>query len=323
MAKVVVTGANGFIGKAVCDWLVDAGHAVTATVRAPDRAATNVRYQTAVVGEVHGDTDWRHCLMGTEFIIHLAARTGDAVNSQDAATLKRVNVEGTEALARQAAAVGVRRLVYVSSIKVNGERTREWPFASHDRPAPQSTYAESKLEAEQVLWRAANETGLEAVIVRPPLVYGPGVKGNFLRLMQVVDRGLPLPVASINNLRSLIALDNLADFLGVCMKNASAVGQTFSIADGEDLSTPELMRRVAAAMSRPFRVWPVPPVLLRMAANVVGKGQWFGRLCDSLQVSNEAACEQLNWHPPVTIDEALLRTVEWYRRTKPTDLGVQ
>ncbi len=323
MAKVIVTGANGFIGKALCDWLVDAGHAVTGTVRAPDRAASNARYKFAIVGDVHGGTDWRRGLADSDVIIHLAAQTGRAVNSRDAAALKRVNVDGTEALARQSAVMGVRRLVYVSSIKVSGEHTRERPFASHDRPAPQDAYASSKLEAEQALRRAANETGLEIVIVRPPLVYGPGVKGNFLRLMQVVDRGLPLPVGSINNLRSLIAIDNLADFLGVCMDHAAAAGRTFPVADGEDLSTPELMRRIAVAMNRPFRAWPLPPTLLRVAANTAGKGQWFERLCGSLQVSNDAACEQLGWRPPQTVDEMLLCTVEWYRRTKTRRLGVQ
>lgn len=315
MANVVVTGANGFIGRVLTKALLDAGHEVIGTVRSPESIDTKVSYKQAVTGELDGSTSWRGLLEGSDVVIHLAARTSRGVGADNAA-LERINAHATERLAHETAAAGLRRLIYLSSIKVNGERTYERPFTASDRPAPEDAYALSKLRAEQALERAARATGLEIVVVRPPLVYGPGVKGNFLRLMRQIDRSLPLPLASINNRRSLIALDNLVDFLLICTHHTSAAGKTFLISDGEDLSTPALACEIASAMARSFRLWPVPPRLLEVLARAIGRRVWFDSLCGSLQVDAGPAREWLGWRPRVSATEALLRTVEWYQKSR-------
>lgn len=316
--KVLITGANGFVGFALCQSLVDAGCTVTGAVRAADRQRDDRGHAHVIIGDIDGATDWLRCLQGAEAVVHLAARmqnphlTGAALLR----AMRQVNVAGTDNLARQAAASGVRRFVYVSSIKVNGERTGARPFRVGDHPSPQDAYAISKYEAEKVLRRVAAETGLEIVLVRPPLVYGPNVKGNFLTLMQWMDKGLPLPLAAIENRRSLIALENLIEFLMLCLHHPRAAGQTFLISDGEDLSTPELLRRIACALGRPVHLWPMPLVLLRFAALATGKRNEFNRLGGSLQVDASYARERLAWHPRASLDEALSRTVEWYRAQK-------
>jgi nucleoside-diphosphate-sugar epimerase len=324
MRNVMVTGANGFIGSALCQTLVDGGYLVTAAVRAAEQKRCDARRAHAIVGDIDRATNWLRCLQSVDAIVHLAARIRimDLSGAALLRAMRRTNVEGTESLARQAAASGVKRFVYVSSIKVNGEQTSARPFTAGDQPSPQDAYAISKLEAEQALWRVALETNLEVVLIRPPMVYGPGVKGNFLRLIQWMDKGLPLPLASINNRRSQIALDNLIDFLAMCIHHPAAAGQIFLISDGQDLSTPELLRRIACLLGRPARLWPVPPTLLRIAAQATGKRAEFDRLGGSLQVDVSYAREQLAWRPQTSIDETLSRTIEWYRAQKPCRTGI-
>ncbi len=313
MMKVIVTGANGFVGRALCHSLIGINYSVVGAVRAADRVGAHEHYGHMVVGDIGGATSWRRCLQDSDVVVHLAARTQNASHPQALAALRRVNVEGTERLAYQAAAVGVRRLVFVSSIKVHGEETCGRSFTVDDALSPVDAYARSKLEAEQVLRRVAAETDMEIVLVRPPLVYGPGVKGHFLRLMRWIDSGLPLPLASVANQRSLIALDNLVDFLILCIHHPAAAGQAFLISDGQDLSTPELTRRIASGLHRPARLWPMPPRLLRAMARAGGKLAWCDRLCGSMQVDMSRTRAVLDWRPPVGVGEAISNTANWYR----------
>jgi len=221
---------------------------------------------------------------------------------------RRVNVQGTLNLARQAAAAGVRRFVFVSSIKVNGEMTQLGrPFTADDAPAPLDAYGVSKMEAEQGLREIALQTGMEMVIIRPPLVYGPGVKANFAAMMRWLRYGVPLPLGVIHNQRSLVSLENLVDLLVTCITHPAAANQTFLVSDGEDVSTTELLRRMGQAMGKPARLLPVPGSWLKLAAGLVGKGDVAQRLCGSLQVDISKTRELLGWVPPVSLDEGLRR----------------
>jgi UDP-glucose 4-epimerase len=228
------------------------------------------------------------------------------------ADFRAVNTAGTINLARQAAAAGVKRIVYVSTIKVNGERTSGRPFYAEDEPQPQDAYAQSKLEAERALKDISQNTGLEVVIVRPPLVYGPGVKGNFLAMLRVIQKGWPLPLASCDNQRSFIGLTNLVSLLEKCVSHPAAAGQVFLAADGDDLSTPELLRRVARALGRKARLLPFPPALLHFAARIVGRPGIYERLCGSLQIDTGKTHELLDWTAPLSVDEELARTTSWF-----------
>ena len=245
--------------------------------------------------------------------MHLAARVHVMAEraSNPLVEFRRVNVDGTLNLGRQAAAAGVRRFVFVSSVKVNGESTAaDHAFNAADIPAPQDPYAISKMEAEQGLRRIAAETGMEVVIVRPPLVYGPGVKANFAALMRAVQRGVPLPLASVtHNRRSFVALDNLVDLLITCIDHPAAANQTFLVSDGEDLSTTDLLRRLGQAMNKPARLIPVQPSLLQLGANLLGKGDMAQRLLGNLQVDISHTRQTLGWTPPVSVDEGLRRAV--------------
>jgi nucleoside-diphosphate-sugar epimerase len=231
---------------------------------------------------------------------------GDAV-----AAYEVVNVEGSRRLAEQAAAAGVQRLVYLSSIKVNGEQTALGaPFLRSDTPAPQDAYGVSKSEAEQALWEISAKTGLEIVVVRPPLVYGPGVKGNLARLLKLVRLGLPLPLGAVQNMRSLIGRDNLVDLLIRCVDHPEAAGQTFLVSDGEDLSTPDLIRHMATAMGRSARLFPVPVSLLRLAGGALGKRAEIDRLVGSSQIDSSHTRQVLSWAPPVSVQEGIRRMVQ-------------
>ena len=310
--KALVTGANGFIGRAV--WLclhATRGVQVVGSVRRssvrPDTAATDI-----AVGELCAETDWSKALNGVAAVIHTAARV-HVMNDSSTAPLvefRRVNVQGTLNLARQAATAGVRRFVFISSIKVNGEVTAwGFPFSADDVPAPLDPYGVSKMEAEQGLREIAAETGMEVVIIRPPLVYGPGVKANFAALMRAVQRGWPLPLGAVHNQRSLVALDNLVDFIVTCIAHPQAANQTFLVSDGQDLSTTELVRGMAQAAGVSARLLPVPVWTLLAAATLLGKGDAVQRLCGNLQVDISKARSLLGWVPPVSVDEALRRAV--------------
>ncbi|MBA2880020.1 nucleoside-diphosphate-sugar epimerase [Desulfosalsimonas propionicica] len=304
--KLFITGATGFIGRRLCEVIPEKGFAVRPALR---RALDT---DGIVVGDLGPATDWSAGLNGVDAVVHLAARVHVMVDKagDPLAEFRRVNVAGTLNLARQAAGAGVKRLVFLSSVKVNGEATEFGrPFTVQDAPAPQDPYAISKFEAEQGLRQVEKETGLEVVIIRPPLVYGPGVKANFLRLMQAVQKGLPLPLGLVRNRRSMVALDNLVDLIGVCLEHPAAGGQTFLVSDGEDLSTPELIRRLAQAMGKKARLLPVPPALLRLGGSVIGKRAEVERLIGSLQVDIGHTCEKLGWRPVISVDEAIRRCV--------------
>lgn len=317
MPSILVTGASGFVGRMLCAELARLGHPVSAALRSQE--TFDVANCGAVkIASIDSDTDWTAALSGIGCVIHLAARVhvmrDDAHDPLE--EFRKVNVQGTETLARQAASAGVKRLVYVSSIKVNGESTSgDVEFTEADIPAPQDPYGVSKCEAEQVLHRVADETGLEIVIVRPPLVYGPGVKGNFVQMLKVLDAGIPLPLASVHNQRSLVYVENLTDALIVCATHSAAAGQTYLVSDGESVSTPELLRQIGGAMGHPARLFPCPPALLKLAGRVIGKADQVERLLGSLQVDSGKIRRELNWRPSHTLRQGLQATAEWYRNT--------
>ncbi len=308
---ILITGATGFVGHALARRLQrDAEIQIRKTYRAaPLDGATG---DWVGVGDIGPDTDWSKALAGNEVVIHCAARVHvmhDAGSAESLAQFRRVNVDGTRNLARQAAAAGVRRLVFVSSIKVNGEITTGLPpFSHHSVPAPQDAYGISKWEAEQQLWQTAQETGLQVVVVRPPLVYGPGVKANFLRLMQAVQRGLPLPFGLVDNRRSMVYVDNLTDLLLRCAVDARAASQTFLASDGTDLSTRSLVQHLAGALGRPARLINVPPTMMHAVTGLIGKKDVADRLLGSLQVDSSHAQTLLNWTPPCSIEEGMEAT---------------
>jgi UDP-glucose 4-epimerase len=250
-------------------------------------------------------------LSGVDVVVHCAARVHvmDELHADPLAAFRAVNVNGTLNLARAAARAGTKRFVFLSSVKVHGESTLCWrPFTADAALCPVDSYAVSKIEAEIALMALAAETGLEVVIVRPPLVYGPGVKANFHSMMVWLDRGIPLPLGAIRNRRSLVALDNLVDLLMVCLDHPRAVGQAFLVSDGEDLSTTELLRRLGVALGKPARLVPVPAVLLSSAGALLGKRAVVERICGSLQVDIGKTRSLLGWSPPVSVDEALAMT---------------
>lgn len=305
--NVLITGASGFVGRALCETLTRAGYDVIPAVR-DARGMPNER----AVGEIGPYTDWREALHGVQSVVHLAARVHvmcDAA-SDPLAAFRAVNTAGTLNLARQAAAAGVKRFVFMSSIKVNGEYTQPGrAFAEVDLPDPQDAYGQSKHEAELGLRQLGAETGMEVTIIRPPLVYGPGVKANFAALLHAVQRGWPLPLGAVHNRRSLVALDNLVDFIVTCLTHPQAANQTFLVSDGHDLSTTELVRGLAHAAEVRARLVPVPAWTLRAGAALLGKGEVAQRLCGNLQVDISKARSLLGWVPPVSVDEGLRRVV--------------
>jgi nucleoside-diphosphate-sugar epimerase len=309
--SVLVTGSAGLVGRAVVHQLAKRQeHAVKAASRTGDALlppqAVPVRMPALCAHAGHSEE-----LVGATTILHLAARVHvmDDPAADPLAVFREVNTAGTLNLARQAAAAGVRRFVFVSSVKVNGERSAAGaPFRHDDPPQPEDPYGISKSEAEDGLRDIAATTGMEVVIVRPPLVYGPGVKANFATLMRAVQRGLPLPLASVtHNRRSLVALDNLVDLLITCIDHPAAANQTFLVSDGEDLSTTGLLRRLGQAMGKPARLLPVPVPLLRAGAALMGKRDMAQRLLGNLQVDITHTRETLGWTPPISVDEGLRR----------------
>ncbi len=311
--RVLVTGGTGFIGTAVRDALSERGVAQRLALRA--KPAETKLGDAVVVGEIHRSTDWRAALSGVSAVVHLAARVHvmHETTADPASEFRRVNTQGTEHLARAAASAGVRRLVFVSSVKVNGESTDGRPFSPSDAPHPGDPYGVSKWEAEQALARVARDTGLEIVVVRPPLVYGPHVRGNFLRLMKLVRSGIPLPFGSARNLRSLVFVRNLADALVTCVHHAGAAGRTFLVSDGEDLSTAELCVRLSRALGRTPRLVRVPTALIAPVASFARRSAEFDRLFGSLRVDSGALRSALGWRPPFTVDEGLAQTAAWFR----------
>lgn len=303
--RVLVTGATGFVGRALCSDLGARGFEVVPAVRSKSGLPGE-----AVVGNLDASTDWRAALGGCNAVVHLAARVHvmDDEAQDPLALYRTTNTDATLNLARQAARAGVKRFVFVSSVKVNGEG-RDAPYRETDAPAPEDAYAVSKWEAEQGLWQIAQETGLEVVVLRPPLVYGPGVKANFRRLLDAVARGRPLPLGAIKNRRSLLYLGNFVDAIRVCVEHPAAAGQTFLIDDGLPVSTPELIRAVARAVGRPARLMAVPTGALEFAAALLGRRAAVARLAGSLWVDSSLIRTRLGWTPPYSMAAGLAATM--------------
>lgn len=316
--SVFLTGATGFVGGATLSGLVAKNYTVIAALR----NGTNIREDNVAkvhVENIDGSTAWRESLAGVDVVIHSAARV-HVMNDTEADPLsafRRVNVEGTLNLARHAVAAGVRRFIYISSIKVNGEGTpRSSAYSPADTPAPADPYGISKMEAEQGLRDLATESGMEVVIIRPVLVYGPGVKANFRNMMQWLDKGIPLPFGAIHNSRSLVALDNLVDLILTCISHPSAANETFLVSDGEDLSTTQLLRKMAFALGRPAHLLPIPSWILGGGAMMLGRRDLSNRLCGSLRVDISKTRCLLGWSPPLSVDDALKATAQYFRESK-------
>ncbi|MBF0255652.1 MAG: NAD-dependent epimerase/dehydratase family protein [Gammaproteobacteria bacterium] len=316
--RILVTGATGFVGQALCARLEQQGHELRRSTRqAPPQATAP---GLIAIGELGPDTDWRLALQGCDLVIHLAARVHLMRDtSRDPLTaFRRANRQGSLNLAKQAAAAGVRRFIYLSTIKIHGEQTRfkaaeahlPEPFRADDPAHPEDAYACSKWEAEEDLAAWARQSGMELVIIRPPLVHGPGVKGNLARMIQWLQRGWPLPLGRVDNRRSLVGLDNLIDLLLLCCEHPAAAGRRFLVADAEDLSTPELIRRMGSALGRPARLLPVPEPLLYLPARLAGKQGQLSRLLGSLQLDCRQTQEILGWTPRLTLDEGIRRMLE-------------
>ena len=322
--NILVTGASGFVGSPVLDSL--ANHSNFSLRAAVRRLNHNLPSKINViqVGDLAADTDWDAAVQDIDAVIHAAARVHVMrdVAPDSLAEFRRVNVEGTLNLARQAAAAGVKRFIFVSSIKVNGEETPLGkPCRADDLPAPADPYGISKLEAEQGLQQLAKETGMEVVIIRPPLVYGPGVKANFQTMMRWLDKNVPLPLGAIHNKRSFVALDNLVDLIITCIDHPDAANQIFLAGDDEDLSTTELLQRMSKAMGKPARLIPVPARVLELGAILLGKRDIAQRLCGNLQVDISKAREMLGWTPPVSVNEGLKRAVADFKVSESHSLS--
>lgn len=309
-SRLLITGASGFVGHAVCQQAVCHGFSVNGALRRRGEVPKSV--QPFVVCEINGSTDWDSVLRDVSAVIHLAARVHvmHDTAADPLTAFRAVNVDGTLNLARQSATAGVKRFVFVSSVKVNGESTQPGQaFAEADTANPQDAYGQSKHEAEHGLRQLSADTGMEVVIIRPPLVYGSGVKANFAALMRAVQRGWPLPLGAVHNQRSLVALDNLVDFIITCITHPQVANQTFLVSDGQDLSTTELVRGMAQAAGVPARLLPVPVWALQAGASLLGKGAAVQRLCGNLQVDISKARSLLGWVPPVSVQEGLRRAM--------------
>ena len=315
MKKVLLTGASGFVGRAVLDRLRQDSQfeSVIAVSKAWLEVPEKVRL--VEVSSIDAFTDWKEAVAGCGVVIHCAARVHvmSDTSADPLAEFRKVNVEGTLQLARQAAEAGVKRFVFVSSIKVNGEATALGaPYTADAEPAPADPYGISKMETEQALRLLAAQTGMDVVIIRPTLVYGPGVKANFLSMMRWLDKGVPLPFGAIHNQRSFVALDNLVDLIVTCVEHPSAANETFLVSDGEDLSTTQLLRRMATALGVPARLLPFPAWLLESGASLLGRKALSQRLCGSLQVDISKTQKLLGWIPPVNVDQALSQVAQHF-----------
>lgn len=308
--KILVTGATGFVGSFLCDQLIKREFEVLGTQR--DVAVMDSPFEVISTGEIGPNNDWSYALKDVTVVIHLAARVHvmTDVESEPLSAYRKVNVDGTLNLARQAVASGVVRFIYLSSIKVNGELTLKGrSFTASDVPNPQDAYSISKAEAEAGLRVLAAQSGMEIVIIRPPLVYGPNVKANFLRMLKWVQRGVPLPFGLIRNSRSLVGIDNLTDLIITCMTHPAAANQTFLVSDNQDVSTTELLKLIGQAFGKSARLMPVPASLMVLFLKMMGRNDLVVRLFGSLQVDIMTTRETLNWGPPLSLNEGLKKLI--------------
>jgi nucleoside-diphosphate-sugar epimerase len=314
MKTILITGSTGFVGTVLCRRMLREGLQVTAAVRnLSSRSLLPEEANIVNVGPISPMTTWTSALNGANTVVHLAARTHAMreLSKDPLQAYRSINVEGTERLARSAAVSGVKRFIYISSVKVNGEGKDE-PYTELATPAPEDAYGISKWEAEQTLRRIEAETGMEVVIIRPTLIYGPGVKANILALLKIVKRGFPLPLGNIHNRRSLIYVGNIVDAIAVCAAHPEAAGQTYMVSDNEDVSTPELIKCVAQAQGRKPRIFPFPESLLRLAGSVIGRESTIDRLFRSLTVDTSKIRRELGWKPPFTMQEGMTETAKWF-----------
>ncbi len=304
--KVLVTGADGFVGRALVPFLEAQGHVVVEAVRHLPATSMGAR-EAFAVGDLSSETDWSTAVRGADAVVHLAGRVHvmreTAPDPLD--RYRRVNVDATLRLGRQAAEAGAKRFIFLSSIKVNGEITQGRPFRWDDPAAPQDPYAVSKLEAEIQLRKIEGESGMEVVVIRPPLVYGRGVKGNLARLAKLVRSGVPIPLGAVRNRRSLVGVGNLCSLIETCLTHPAAAGGTFLVSDGHDISTPELIQVMATVFSTRARLVAVPVPLVRAAFKLAGMGDEFGRLCGSLEIDIQPTCRRLQWRPPFSLEQGL------------------
>lgn len=315
MKRILVTGANGFIGKELCRQLLEKGYQVRAAVRKPEVFYDINGIQSIKINEIDAHTDWNNAVKDIDIIVHLAARvhvmTDDAPSQIN--TYRQVNVDGTRSLAETAARAGVNRFVFISSIKVNGEESNK-AYKEESTPQPEDPYGISKMEAENELKAVCKATDMERVIIRPPLVYGAGVKANFKTLMNLVHRRIPLPLASVRNQRSFIYLGNLVDSIIICMTHHAAAGQTYLVSDDRDVSTPELIRLIASSLNIQSCLFPFPQFLLRSVGGILGKGDAMKRLLGSLCVDISKIKRELSWQPPFAMESGLIHTAKWYNQ---------
>lgn len=311
---ILVTGPNGFVGEQLCCELISRGREVLGAQF--HKASLPQGCCSVMIGNIGPETDWSKVLCGVDTVVHLAARVHVMKDTvvDPMAEFRKVNVEGTRRLAESSAEAKVKRFVFLSSIKVNGEMTDDigGPFKETDVPAPEDAYGISKWEAEQVLRIIEQETGMEVVIIRSPLVYGPGVKANFLNLLKLIERGIPLPFGSIHNQRSLVGLTNLVDAVCLCIDHPKAAGEIFLVSDGDDVSTPELVRRIALALGKPARLLPISNWILKLAGKATGTSDQINRLCGSLQADSSKIQKILGWLPPRSMNKELARVAKWY-----------
>jgi len=317
MNRVLVTGANGFVGRQLSMELAAAGWHVRAAVRMPFRPQSSaLPYEEHLVGTIGRDTDWTVALSGVEAVVHLAGLSiiRDTCAESALAAFRDVNVEGTRRLARACLQNGVRRILFLSSIRAVGERTETGlPFSEGSPCRPRDPYGISKCEAEETLLEELRLGSVETVILRPPLIYGPGVGANFLRLMRAVDQRIPLPLGRVRNRRSLIYIRNLTSGVIICLSHPLAAGEVFHIADAESLSTPELLNSLGEALGRRVILPPVPICVLRAAGRLAGKAGEVGRLVDSLETTIDKIRKRLGWTPPFATREGLESAASWYR----------
>lgn len=313
MKKICITGANGFIGRTLCKSLKALDNHIRGFVRVMDLDNNSSEIEHISVGDISSKTKWKDYLNGFDYIIHCAGLTNNMNNIKDINVYNLVNTDGTKRLAEQAVEAGIKRLVFLSSVKVNGESTYQitnQKFSHKDKSNPKDSYARSKLEAEKALWEISSRTGLEVVVVRLPLVYGNGVKGNLMKLIKLIRSGIPLPLSLVKNQRSMIGLDNLVDLLIRCIDHSEASGKTLLASDGEDLSTPELIKFIASSMGRKSNLFPLPIFMLKFLGSVFGKSEEIRRLVGSLRIDNSYTKQILNWDPPLSVEEGIRRMVQ-------------